>query len=163
MHRNLTDQTGHRGESRSGINSEVCFQDPGPECSWRESRSDINKKCGNIGRSVCPGHVMFFFERNMFADLAAKVCQIVRNGKGREKQSAPRCVRSCETVKGENKTIKRQKRKSRESSFVRRDTCMAKRAPCALSTLKHPEGESMQHRSAISPPVSTGRFPWQVG
>ena len=47
----------------------------------------------------------------MFADLAAKVCQIVRNGKGREKQSAPRCVRSCETVKGENKTIKRQKKK----------------------------------------------------
>ena len=115
MHRNLTDQTGHRGESRSEINSEVCFQDPGPECSWRESRSEINKKCGNIGRSVCPGHVMFFFERNMFADLAAKVCQIVRNGKGREKQSAPRCVRSCETVKGENKTIKRQKKKIRES------------------------------------------------
>ena len=47
----------------------------------------------------------------MFADLAAKVCQIVRNGKGREKQSAPRCVRSCEAVKGENKTIKRQKKK----------------------------------------------------
>ena len=47
----------------------------------------------------------------MFADLAAKVCQIVRNGKGREKQSAPRCVRSCETVKGENKTIKRQNKK----------------------------------------------------
>ena len=39
----------------------------------------------------------------MFANLAAKVCQIVRNGKGREKQSAPRCVRSCEMVKGETK------------------------------------------------------------
>ena len=47
----------------------------------------------------------------MFADLAAKVCQIVRNGKEREKQSAPRCVRSCEMVKGENKTIKRQTNK----------------------------------------------------
>ena len=87
----------------------------------------------------------------MFANLAAKVCQIVRNGKGREKQSAPRCVRSCETVKGENQTIKRQKKKSRASSLVGRDTWMAKRAPCALSTLKHPEGESMQHRSAMFP------------
>ena len=67
----------------------------------------------------------------MFANLAAKVCQIVRNGKGREKQSAPRCVRSCETVKGENKTIKRQTKNSRESSLVRRDTWMAERAPCA--------------------------------
>ena len=74
----------------------------------------------------------------MFADLAAKVCQIVRNGKGREKQSAPRCVRSCETVKGENKTIKRQK-KLRAFSLVGRDTWMASRAPCGLSTLKHPE------------------------
>ena len=93
----------------------------------------------------------FFFERNMFANLAAKVCQIVRNGKGREKQSAPRCVRSCEMVKGKQQTIKRQKKKSRAPSLVGRDTWMAKRAPCALSTLKHPEGESMQHRSAIFP------------
>ena len=44
----------------------------------------------------------------MFANLAAKVCQIVRNGKGREKQSAPRCVRSCEMVKGENKAIEKK-------------------------------------------------------
>ena len=47
----------------------------------------------------------------MFANLAAKVCQIVRNGKGREKQSAPRCVRSCEMAKGKQQTIKRQKKK----------------------------------------------------
>ena len=47
----------------------------------------------------------------MFANLAAKVCQIVRNGKGREKQSAPRCVRSCDMVKGENKIIERKKLK----------------------------------------------------
>ena len=45
----------------------------------------------------------------MFANLAAKVCQIVRNGKGREKQSAPRCVRSCEMVKGEKKRSKGKK------------------------------------------------------
>ena len=47
----------------------------------------------------------------MLANLAAKVCQIVRNGKGREKQSAPRCVRSCDMVKGENKTIQRKIKK----------------------------------------------------
>ena len=46
----------------------------------------------------------------MFANLAAKVCQIVRNGKGQEKQSAPRCVRSCEMAKGKQQTIKRQKK-----------------------------------------------------
>ena len=162
IHRSHTDQMGHRRESRSEINSEVLLPDPSPECSWRQLRSKINRICNNIGRSVCPGHVIFF-ERSMFANLAAKVCQIVRNGKGREKQSAPRCVRSCEMVKGETKTIEGAKKKSREPSLVGRDTWMAKRAPCALSTLKHPEGESMQHRSAISPPVSTGRLPWQVG
>ena len=51
----------------------------------------------------------------MFANLAAKVCQIVRNGKGREKQSAPKCVLSCEMVKGEYQTIERKNFKTIES------------------------------------------------
>ena len=66
--------------------------------------------------------------------VRTKVCAIVRNGKGRKQNDQ-----------------KATKKKSRASSLVGRDTWMAKRAPCALSTLKHPEGESMQHRSAIFP------------
>ena len=51
----------------------------------------------------------------MFANLAAKVCQIVRNGKGREKQSAPKCVLSCEMVKGEQNYQKEKIKRSRVS------------------------------------------------
>ena len=69
----------------------------------------------------------------MFANLAAKVCQIVRNGKGREKQSAPKCVLSCEIVKGETKKNERDFFKDRESPLVGRDAWMANRAPCGLS------------------------------
>ena len=71
-----------------------------------------NREAKSMGNAIilagpCVQGMLCFFERNMFANLAAKVCQIVRNGKGREKQSAPRCVRSCEIVKGENRTIER--------------------------------------------------------
>ena len=66
--------------------------------------------------------------------VRTKVCAIVRNGKGRIPNDR-----------------KEKFKKDRESPLVGRDTWMAKRAPCALSTLKHPEGESMQHRSAIFP------------
>ena len=63
----------------------------------------------------CAQGVRNFFKRNIFANLAARVCQIVRNGKGREKQSALRCVRSCEMVKGEKKNARKEKTKQMRS------------------------------------------------
>ena len=57
-HRSHTDNSGHRRESRSEINSEVVFQDPGSGCSRRESRCvpGGNRAAKSMGNAIHKSH-----------------------------------------------------------------------------------------------------------
>ena len=133
------------------MNSEVFFQDPGPECSWWESRSEVNGKSNNIGRSVCPGHVKFFraeYSREPCGQgvsdrakrqraeetVRTKVCAIVRNFKGRKQND------------------QKAQKKIASISPCGKEYVDAKRAPCALSTLKHLDSDQCTPKGNFPPP-----------